>query len=293
LIVTSNGRFSLGGDLRESIVATHVASWRDRGAEQGGNDVRDEFVLTEKRGQAFVITLNRSEVYNAFNRQQAEQLAAAIDRLEDDPDIRVGILTGAGGVFSSGSDLRAAAAGESTVVPPRGLYGMLDDPPRKPMIAAVEGYAVGGGLELALACDLIVASETAVFGIPEVRRGVFAGAGALIRLPQRIPYFHAMELALTGTLVKAERAAELGLVNRLVPAARALDTALALAAEVIESAPVAVLASKEALQRSLDLHEDEAWALQRELQQHVMASEDSREGIAAFNEKRQPIWRGR
>jgi len=250
-------------------------------------------ITTERRGAALVVTLNRPAVLNAFDRLQAEQLSAAMDAFEADDELRVGVITGAGGAFSAGSDLRSVAAGESTVIPPRGFYGVIEHPPAKPLIAAVEGYAVGGGCELALACDLIVASETARFGVPEVRHGVFAGAGGLLRLPQRIPFAQAMELALTGDIIDAERALALGLVNRVVPAGEAVAAALELAERIARNAPLSVRASKLAVRRSPGLEEPEGWELQRRLLADVMATEDSREGVAAFNEKRPPDWRGR
>ena len=178
-------------------------------------------ILTETRGPVWVITLNRPHVRNAFDRRQSQEMADAIDRLDDDDALRVGVITGAGDTFCAGTDLKAYAAGERTRVGTRGTYGVIEDPPRKPLVAAVEGYAVGGGCELALTCDLIVAAETATFGLPEVRRGLLAGAGGVVRLPRQIPYHHAMELALTGAMIDCERADRLGLVNRRVPRAGA------------------------------------------------------------------------
>ena len=239
------------------------------------------------------LTLDRTAVRNAIDRPLALALADAVDRFEADATLRVAVLTGAGGTFSSGTDLRAWAAGESMVVEPRGFYGFIGRPPRKPVVAAVEGYAVGGGFELALACDLIVASETARFGLPEVRRGMFAGAGGVVRLVQRIPYHHAMELALTGALIDARRAAELGLLNRLVPAGEALDAALALAAQVAANAPLGVTASTEVARSALEWDAGTAAARQDELVRAVLASEDAREGAAAFAAKREPRWQGR
>jgi enoyl-CoA hydratase len=248
-------------------------------------------ILTETRGSVFVITLNRPHVRNAFDRRQSVQLGAAIDRLERDDALRVGVITGAAGTFSAGTDLKAYAAGERTRVEPRGTYGLLDDPPRKPLIAAVEGHAVGGGCELALACDLIVASDTATFGLPEVRWGLLAGAGGVVRLPRQIPYHHAMELALTGAMIDCERAAGLGLVNRRVPDGHALEVAISLAEEIAGNPPLAVRAAKEAVRESAEQSFERAWARQLELLESVMSSEESREGIAAFSEHRAPAWR--
>jgi enoyl-CoA hydratase/carnithine racemase len=247
-------------------------------------------ILTEARGPVLVITLNRPHVLNAFDRRQSEELGAAIDRLEQDTALRAAVIAGAGKTFSAGTDLKAYAAGERTRVEPRGTYGLLDDPPQKPLIAAVEGYAVGGGCELALACDLVVAAETATFGIPEVRHGLLAGAGGVVRLPRQIPYHHAMELALTGAMIDCERAERLGLVNRRVPEGRALEVAIALAEEIARNPPLAVRAAKEAVRESAEQPFERAWARQLELLQTVMSSEESREGVEAFTEHRTPRW---
>ena len=248
-------------------------------------------ILTEARGPVFVITLNRPYVRNAFDRQQSKELGAAIDRLEQDDPLRVGVITGAGGTFSAGTDLKAYAAGERTRVEPRGTYGLLDDPPGKPLIAAVEGHAVGGGCELALACDLIVAADTAKFGLPEVRWGLLAGAGGVVRMPRQIPYHHAMELALTGAMIDCERADRLGLVNRRVPEGHALEVAIALAEEIASNPPQAMRAAKQAVRESAEQSFERAWARQLELLESVMCSEESREGVAAFTEHRTPGWR--
>jgi enoyl-CoA hydratase len=248
-------------------------------------------VLTATHGPVFVITLNRPHARNAFDRRQSEELGAAIDRFEDEEALRAGVITGAGGTFSAGTDLKAYAAGERTQVEPRGTYGLLDAPPRKPLIAAVEGYAVGGGCELALACDLVVAAETARFGLPEVRWGLLAGAGGVVRLPRQIPYHHAMELALTGAMIDCERADRLGLVNRRVPEGCALEVALALAQEIAGNPPLAVQSAKDAVRESAEQPFERAWSRQRELLERVMSSEQSREGIAAFAEHRAPAWR--
>ena len=253
----------------------------------------DAPLLEHAADGVLTLTLNRPRVRNAIDRRGALALAAAVDRFEADDALRVAILTGAGGTFSSGTDLRAWAAGESMIVEPRGFYGFIGLPPRKPVVAAVEGHAVGGGFELALACDLIVGSDTARFGLPEVQRGMFAGAGGVARLVHRIPYHHAMELALTGTSVDAARAHELGLLNRLVPAGGALAAARELAARIAANAPLGVAATTEVARHALDWDAATAAARQDELVRSVLASEDAREGAAAFAERREPRWRGR
>ncbi len=195
-------------------------------------------VLTERRGQVLVITLNRPEARNAVNAELAQGVAAALDELDGERELSVGVLTGAGKGFCAGMDLKAFVQGESPHVDGRGFAGIAQQPPRKPLIAAIEGFAVAGGLEVALACDLIVAAKGAKLGIPEVKRSLVAAAGALLRLPRRIPYHAAMELALTGDPISAERGAELGLVNRVTEAGGALDGALELADAVARNAPL-------------------------------------------------------
>jgi enoyl-CoA hydratase len=223
----------------------------------------------------------------------AQGIAAALDELDASPGLRAAVLTGAGGSFSAGMDLKAFLRGELPVAGDRGFAGITRRAARKPLLAAVEGAALGGGLEIVLACDLVVASGTASFGLPEVRRALIAGAGALIRLPRRLPYHLAMELALTGEPLPAERAAALGLVNRLVAPGRALEAALELAALVVRGGPLACEASKRILAGALDASEAEAWRQQDELVAEVAASHDAREGARAFAEKRAPVWQGR
>ncbi|HYH30952.1 MAG TPA: crotonase/enoyl-CoA hydratase family protein, partial [Pseudonocardia sp.] len=201
-------------------------------------------------------------------------------------------LTGAAGTFCAGMDLKAFVRGETPVVEGRGFAGLVERPPAKPLIAAVEGYALAGGFELVLACDLVVAAEGATFGIPEVRRGLVAAAGGLLRLPKRIPYHQAMELALLGGHIPAARARELGLVNRLVADGTALDAALALAAEISANGPLAVRASKRIVASVSGWPEDEMWERQAEIAGPVSASADAVEGARAFAEKRAPVWRG-
>lgn len=250
-------------------------------------------VLTERRDGVLIVTINRPDARNAVNGGVANGMAAAMDELDSDDDLRVGVVTGAGGYFSAGMDLKAFVSGESPYAGDRGFAGITQRSSRKPLIAAVEGFALAGGFEIALSCDLIVASREARFGIPEVKRSLVAAAGALIRLPKRIPYHFAMELALTGEPIGAKRAHEIGIVNRLAEPGSALDTALELAAQITKNAPLALIASKQILQQSANWTEEEAWDRQGEISGPVFVSEDAREGATAFAEKRDPVWRGR
>jgi enoyl-CoA hydratase len=253
----------------------------------------DEPVLTERRDGVLLITLNRPEARNAVNLALAEGLAAALDELDDSTDLGAGVLTGAGKGFSAGMDLKAFVAGERPWVGDRGFAGIVQRASRKPLIAAIEGFGVAGGLEVALACDLIVAARGAKLGIPEVKRSLVAAAGALRRLPQRLPYGVAMELALTGDPIDAERAYELGLVNRLAEPGGAVDVAVELAAAIARNGPLALEATKATLQQQADWTEAEFWQRQAELAEPVMRSDDAREGATAFAEKREPVWQGR
>lgn len=253
----------------------------------------EQAVLTEHRDGVALITLNRPQARNAVNGALAEGVAAALDELDDTDDLRVGIITGAEGTFCAGMDLKAFVKGERPYVGDRGFAGITQRSARKPLIAAVEGYALAGGLEVALSCDLIIAANDASFGIPEVKRGLVAAAGALFRLPKRIPYHVAMELALTGDPITAQRAAELGLVNRLTDSGGALAGALELAASIAKNGPLALIASKQIVKSAHDWPEDEAWAKNGEIAGPVMISEDAREGATAFAEKRPPEWKGR
>jgi enoyl-CoA hydratase len=246
-------------------------------------------VLTEAADGVLLVTLNRPEARNAVNAAVADGVAAAMERLDEDDGLRIGILTGAGKGFCAGMDLKAFMAGEPPHVEGRGFAGIVQGPPRKPLIAAVEGWALAGGFEVALACDLLVAARDARFGIPEVKRGLVAAGGALIRLPRRMPYHLAMELALTGEPISAERAYGVGVVSRLTEPGGALAAALELAAAIAANGPLAVDATK----RVLVADEARDWERQAEIVAPVFASEDAREGARAFAEKRAPVWRGR
>jgi enoyl-CoA hydratase len=248
--------------------------------------------VEESAGGVLVITIDRPEARNAIDRATAEGIAAALDRLDAEAALRVGVITGAGGYFSAGMDLKAFAAGERPHAGGRGFAGIVERPPAKPLIAAIEGFAVAGGFEIALACDLIVAARGARLGIPEVKRSLVAAGGALLRLPARIPYHVATELALTGDPITAERAHGLGLVNRVAEPGAALEAALELAGAIVANGPLALAATKRVLAEAPGWPAGEAWARQAEIAGPVFASDDAREGAAAFAEKRPPVWRG-
>jgi enoyl-CoA hydratase len=252
-----------------------------------------EQVLVERRGFTQVITINRPEVKNALDGAAARALAAAADELDADDELRVGVLTGAGGTFCAGMDLKAWQRGDKPNIEGRGFGGITTTPPRKPLIAAVEGWALAGGFELMLACDLVVAADGSKFGVPEVKRALVAGGGAALLLPRRIPFAAAMELLLTGEAITAERAAGLGLVNRLVPDGGALEGALRLAEAIAANGPLAVAVTKQIARAQADWTVTEGWQRQAELYKQVFESADAREGAAAFAEKRAPAWRGR
>ncbi len=240
-----------------------------------------------------VVTINRPEARNAVNAEVASGIGQAMERLDESADLRVAILTGAGGTFCSGMDLGGFRTAARPSYEDRGFGGMTRRPPAKPIIAAVEGYAVAGGFELAIACDLIVAAEDAQFALPEVRRGLIAKAGGLLHLPQRMPYHVVAELALIGAMHPARRLHELGVVNRLVPAGEALSGAAGLAREIIANAPLAVAATKEILVAQRDWSSDDMWERQEAIAEKAISSDDAREGAAAFKEKRAPKWQGR
>jgi len=250
-------------------------------------------VLAERRDGVLLITINRPEVRNAVNRAVAEGIAAALDELDADEALRIGVLTGAGTGFCAGMDLKAFVAGESPHAGDRGFAGITRRGAEKPLIAAIEGFAVAGGLEVALACDLLVVARGAKLGIPEVKRSLVAAGGALRQLPRRMPYGMAMELALTGDPITAERAFEMGLVNRLADPGEALAVALELAAAITPNGPLALRATKAVLQRQFDWSDEDFWHEQGQISGPVFASQDAREGAIAFSEKRQPVWQGR
>lgn len=251
-----------------------------------------EEVLTEVRDGVLVVTINRPEAKNAISKAAAEGIAAAMDRLDADSNLRVGILTGANGTFCSGMDLKGFLRGESPSIEGRGFGGIVQKPPVKPLIAAVEGYALAGGLELMIACDLVVANRDAKFGIPEVKRGLVAAAGGVMLLPDQIPQRVAMELALTGDFIGADRAYQLGLINRVVDGS-AMIGAMELAARIAENGPLAVRVSKRILRDSRGWSVAERYDRQAELIAPVFVSADAREGSLAFAEKRKPNWTGK
>ena len=253
----------------------------------------DEPVLTERRDGVLLITLNRPDARNAVNAALARGVGAALDALDADSGLKVGVLTGAGKGFSAGMDLKAFVAGERPWVEGRGFAGIVERSARKPLIAAIEGFAVAGGLEIALACDLIVSSRDARLGIPEAKRSLVAAGGALRRLPQRLPLGVALEMALTGDPITAQRGYELGLVNRIAEPGGAVEAALELAAAIAANGPLALDATKQIVYRQADWSDEEFWREQRKISDPVFGSEDAREGATAFSERREPVWKGR
>ena len=248
----------------------------------------DEEVLFDERGRVLLITLNRPQARNALTGEMIRLVNEGVAKLDASDHLSVGVLTGAGGTFCAGMDLKAFAA-EGT---PPGLRTFLREGARKPMIAAVEGYCVAGGLEYALSCDLMVAAENVKLGVPEAKRGLLAGGGALVKLPVRVPYAAAMELALTGDFIAAQRAHDLGLIARVTPKGEAVAAALELAAKIAANAPLSVAAAKQIIKGGVGMSEAERWALQDSLKDAVFASNDAKEGPQAFIEKREPNWTG-
>lgn len=253
-----------------------------------------QFIETETRDHTLIIRLNRPEARNAFNRAMAEELEAILDGYENDASLRAAILVAEGPTFCAGQDLIAAAKGETAVTAKRGGFGIMQMPPEKPLIAAIEGQALAGGMELTLCCDIVVASNQAVFGLAEAKRGLIAVGGGCFRLPQRIPYHIAMEMIITAEPRPAADMERFGLVNRVVEPGQALDAALEYAALIIRNGPMAVRASKGIVARSQSEKwtDCEAWEKQNAIAAPVRASNDLKEGLRAFAEKRDPVWTG-
>lgn len=252
-----------------------------------------DLVLVEAIDRVGIITMNRPQSRNAINTELSQGIARAIDRFEADDSVTVIILTGAGGTFSAGMDLKAFAAGERPAIPQRGLGGITEHSVRKPLIAAVEGYVLAGGLELALAADVIVASSDAQFGLPEVKRGLVAAGGGLLKIAKVMPFGAALAFATTGEMLSAERALNYGLVTRLAEPGQALDAAKKLAQEIASNAPISVTVTKEILSGVVGWFEREAYNQMRDIAMPVFDTEDAQEGALAFAEKRQAKWKGR
>lgn len=250
-------------------------------------------LLVERQDGVLLLTFNRPEARNAMTLAMSQAMVAALDMLDSDPALRVAVVTGAGGNFCSGMDLKGFLKGERPSVPGRGFGGLTQSAPKKPLIAAVEGYALAGGFEAVLACDLVVASRAARFGLPEVKRGLVASAGGLMRLPDRIPYHVAMQYALTGDMLEAERAAQFGLVNELTEPGQALAGALRLARSILANGPLAVQVSKRILVESRDWPAAEMFERQGPIAAPIFETDDAKEGARAFAEKRPPVWQAR
>lgn len=250
-------------------------------------------VLVEEVNGVLVITINRPQARNSINTLTAQAIGAAMDSLDQRPDLTAGVITGAGGTFCAGMDLKAFLAGERPSIPVRGFAGIVEKPSDKPLIAAVEGYALAGGFEIALACDIIVAADNARFGLPEVKRGLVAAGGGLMRLPTRVPYHLAMEWALTGDMIEADQAHRASLVTHLTTPGGALPRAMEIAGRIAANGPLAVRATKQILDQSRDWSNSTMFTKQREISEPVRASEDAKEGALAFTEKREPRWKGR
>lgn len=250
-------------------------------------------VLRQRDGHVEVLTINRPEARNAINLATATALSDALDECTSDDEVWAVVLTGAGDkAFSAGMDLKAFAQGEFPATD-QGFAGITERHFPKPLVCAANGSAFAGGFEVMLSCDIVVAAAHAVFGIPEASRGLIAGAGGLIRLPRRIPRAVAMEMALSAEPLSAARALEVGLVNRVVEGPQVLSSALALAQRICDNAPLAVRASKRVMLETLEVSEDEAWAISNEAFGAIARSGDALEGAIAFAEKRSPVWQGK
>jgi enoyl-CoA hydratase len=250
-------------------------------------------VLTERRGDVLLITINRPEVRNAVNTAVAFGVAEALDDLDGDEALRAAVITGAGKGFCAGADLRAVQQGDTAAHPHRGFGGIVRKPPAKPIIAAVEGFAVAGGFEIALACDLVVAARGARFALPEVKRSLVASAGGLLHLPDRVPRALAVEMALTGDTVDAERMYAVGAIARLTEPGGAIAAALELVARITVNAPLSLIATKRILAEREDWSREDRWARQDAIVGDIATSDDAREGALAFTERRDPVWTGR
>ncbi|MFG2471465.1 crotonase/enoyl-CoA hydratase family protein [Streptomyces canus] len=252
--------------------------------------------MLERRGNIALITLNRPQALNAVTAELSAALGAALEEFATDPDLRVCVLTGAGRAFCAGMDLKEAAAGRDVTDPLHpewGFAGLVRHPIDKPLIAAVNGPALGGGAEIVLSCDLVVADENATFGMPEVHHGLFPAAGGVLRLQNRVPRNIAREFALTGAPVDAATAARWGLFNRIAPAGKSVEAALELAEQVATGAPLSLNAVKQLMSWGEARAEADAWVENDRAFRHILASDDAKEGPHAFAEKRTPHWTGR
>ncbi|PRY99621.1 enoyl-CoA hydratase [Jezberella montanilacus] len=253
-----------------------------------------QYINVEVSDGIQIITINRPQAKNAITIDTAVEMAAAFEEMDARDDVRIGILTGAAATFSSGMDLKDfARTGKRSVVEGKGFAGFVEAPPKKPLIAAVEGYALAGGCEMVLACDLVVAANNASFGLPELKRGLVPGSGGMMRLPRRIPYHIAMEVVLTGDMFSAERAHQFGLINVLTEPGLALAGAIKLAQRISENGPLAIQTAKRLINEGLDWSSDQMFDLQRPRMAHIFSSLDAREGSTAFAEKRKPVWQGK
>lgn len=250
-------------------------------------------VELERRGNVALVTLNRPEARNAISPEVSQAMAEVLDTVEADPELRVVVLTGAGDVFSAGADLKVVASGRANDIGrgKGGFAGIVTRDFPKPIIAAVNGPALAGGFEIMLSCDLVIAADTARFGIPEVKRGLIAAAGGLLRLAKRVPLALALEFAMTGDPIDATKAETLGLVNKVVPREQVLDEALALAARISENSPIAVRYSRQLVREAGEMTEAEGWKRNAEFAAIVFSHGDAIEGATAFAEKRAPLWK--